>query len=580
MGPTAVASPRVTSPTAELPDRTRFWALTLLAGWMAQAALRMAVSFQHAMPILVPDESGYLLAARLISGGSPSDLSGRTFYQGGYSLLLAPVYWISDDPATVYRLVLVINALAGASLLVLAYLALRRMGLPRGRACLLAHVTALIPSAIYYSQFALTDAVLPVVVLGWLLLLHGWLGGGGRLHGVAASAAAAYAYSTHARGLIILVVHAGLLVVVALRRRGTTGRDVAAMALVAALGAGAGWALNSWVRAELYPGGVAPLGDWLTDRLTTLDGLAWTVSVAAGQLWHVIVATWGLAGVGLLALAATAFRRAAPSADQLLAGVTLAAIAGVAVATSAALPGEGTVANHAYGRYLACFTPALVAAGLAVLTRARTATAIRAALGTAALTAVTAGIVWLHAGESLSRDFFGVFDFPEICFLTWDWDALNLWRATVTATLLLALATLVRATAGRRTGLIAVAAACVAVELTITGVTVVKVSVPWGRILSFATDLAPAGLRPGDRVGVDYQGVHWRIWVSQAFAVRRKLVPVDPSRGHFLPADLSLVVVPWPAGAGIEGTWPAAPPGWRPVAGNQNQAGSWAAWRR
>ncbi|GAA3469240.1 hypothetical protein GCM10018965_037930 [Nonomuraea roseola] len=551
-----------------------------MAGWLAQAALRVILGFQHAVPLLIPDESGYLLAARLLSGGAASDLSWRTFYQGGYPLLIAPAYWLSDDPATVYRLVIVINAMVGAGLLVLAYLALRRIGLPKGRAYVLAHVTALIPSAVYYSQFALTDAVLPVIVLGWLLLLHTWLDGGGRSHAVAASATVAFAYSTHARGLILLGVHACLLALVAALRGRTARRDLWPAAAVAAAGAGLGWALNTWVRHQIYPSGVAPLGDWLTTRLTSWDGLAWTLSVATGQLWHAIVATWGLAGVGLVALAALVLRRGAPSADRLVAGATVAAVAGVALATAAALPSEGTVANLAYGRYLACLTPVLLVVGLTVLTRARRAVALRAVLATAALTLATMAIVRMHAGERLARDFFGVFDFPEISFLTWNWESLNLGLATLTAVLALTLAALVRATLPRRKGLAVIAAACVAAECAIAGVTVAKVSAPWGNVLSFATDLTPAGLRPEDRVGISYEGLHWRIWVSHAVQVPTRLVPVDLRRPDWLPPDVTLVVVPWRAGTPSQSTWPAAPKGWWPVISNQNHAGNWVAWRR
>lgn len=553
---------------------------TLLAGWLAQAVVRVVLGIQHARPLLIPDESGYLLAARLLSGGEPSDLSWRTFYQGGYGLLIAPAYWISSDPETIYRVVMVINAVIGAGLLLLAYLAFRRLHVTRGRAYVLAHVTALIPSAVYYSQFALTDAVLPVIVLGWLLLLHSWLRGDGRRYGVAASATIAFAYSMHARGLILLIVHVCLLALVLLRRRHTRGRDVWALAAVAAIGAGAGWALNGWVRDQIYPSGVAPLGEWLTTRLSSMDGVAWTLAVSTGQVWHGIVATWGLAGVGLLALATITLRRGAPSADRLVAGTTLAAVAGIALATSAALPSEGTVANLAYGRYLACLTPVLLIAGLGVLARARRAVASRAVLAAVALTLIATAIVRLHAGDRLTDDFFGMFDFPEICFLTWNWDSLSLGHATLAAIASLTVAMLVMTLVRRTTGLAVIAAACIVAELAIAGVTVAKVTAPWGRILTFATDLTPAGLRPGDRVGVYYAGLHWRLWVSQAYQVPTKLVPIDPDHPEWLPSDVSLVVVPWPAGTDIKRSWPAAPSGWWPVTGNRNRNADWVAWRR
>ncbi len=554
------------------------WAI--VAGWAAQAVLRVVLGFQHARPLLIPDESGYLLAARLLSGGAASDLSWRTFYQGGYALLLAPAYWISDDPETVYRLVVVVNAAIGAGLVPLAYLAFRRLRVPRGRAYVLAHATALIPSAVYYSQFALTDAVLPVIVLGWLLLLHTWLTGGGRWYGVAAGAAVAFASSTHARGLVLLAVHGCLLAFVAVRHRRTTGRGVWLPGAVTAGAAGAGWAMNAWVREQIYPGGVAPLGEWFTTRLSSLDGMTWTLAVSTGQIWHAVVATFGLAGLGLVALVAIMLRRVTPTPDRLVAGAALAAVAGIALATSAALPSEGTVANLAYGRYLACLTPVLLMAGLVVLTRVRRARATRAVLATVGLTLLATAIVRLHAGERLTRDFFGMFDFPEICFITWNWDSLSLVSATLAAVSALAAATLVTTVMSRRGGFAVLVSACVVAELVIAGVTVSKVTAPWGRILTFATDLAPAGLRADDRVGVHYAGLHWRIWVSQAYQVRTKLVPIDPDHPAWLPPDVSLVVLPWPKGMDIRRTWPAAPSGWWPITGNRNHTGDWVAWRR
>ncbi|MFF4619865.1 hypothetical protein [Nonomuraea jabiensis] len=560
-------------------SRLRPWPMALLLGWLAQAVLRVLLGIQHAVPLLIPDESGYLLAARLLSGGAAADLSGRTFYQGGYPLLIAPAYWFSDDPQSVYRLALGINAFVGAALLPLAYVVFRRMDLPRGKAYLLAHVTALLPSAVYYSQFVLTDAVLPVLVLGWLLLLHRWLDGGGRLHGFAAGAAVAFVFSMHSRGIILLLVHLCLLAVVAVRRLRPARGEVPAMAAVTVVGAGAGWLLNAWLQRRIYPAGVAPLGEWLSDRLTSWDGLAWTLSVATGQLWHASVATFGVTGVGLVTLTAVVLRRAVRPQDRLLAATTVAAVAGVALATSAALPAEGTVANLAYGRYLACLTPALFIVGLVVLTHVRKELAARAGRAAAGLTLVAGAVVHLHAGERLYRDFFGVFDFVEISFITANWDSLSLDQATLTTVAVIGLAVLAAGRARRRAWMTVLAAGCVAAELAIAGLTVVKVSAPWGRVLAFATDLRPAGLRPDDRVGVYYPGLHWRIWVSQAYQVPTKLIPMDLHRAEWLDPRVTLVVVPWTAGTETERTWPAAPPGWRPVTSNVNHAGNWVAWR-
>ena len=68
-----------------------------------------------------------------------------------------------------------VNALVSALMLPLGHLLLRRLGVRRRWSYVFAHVTALLPCVLFYSEFVLTDAILPVIVVGWLLLVHTWL---------------------------------------------------------------------------------------------------------------------------------------------------------------------------------------------------------------------------------------------------------------------------------------------------------------------------------------------------------------------------------------------------------------------
>lgn len=573
-----ISQMRPTSVPKRLVRRIPAMPLLLLGGWIAQVGIRSVLSIYQRVPMLIPDESGYLLAARLLTGGAAGDLSGRTFYQPGYPLVIAPAFWLSSDPMTVYRLVILINSLVGASIFVLAYIALRRLGLPRGKSYLLATVTALLPSQIYYGQFAMTDAVLPVAVLGWLLLVHAWITSGRLGYGVAASIVAAYTYCVHARGEVIVVAHAGLLVA-ALWRRWAGKRAIAAPAYALAVGSAAAWALNGWVRSRIYPGGVQAHGQWLVNRLTSIDGLGWTLGLAAGKIWYLIVSTWGVAGVGLVVVGVVAVRRRTPDATRAVAFLTLATVAGIALATSAATADEGTVANFAYGRYLSCFAPVLFVAGAAFATRGTRKAAVWAVLATAALAFVTAGVVRLHAGPRLLTQFFGTADFPEMCVLTWNWSALQLWSATWVALLLLTLAALMIASGGGY-GLRIVAIGFIALDLTVMAVATHRETRVWEQKIEFATSLAPAGLRPQDHVAVNYIGLSWRIWVSQAFQVRNGLRGFNRYRRDALPSNVTLVVVPWDPGTTPRQSWPAAPPNWRPVLIRQAYTGDWVAWRR
>ena len=98
-------------------SRRRRWVVLLALGWLVQAGLRVWFGRQQFMPLANPDETAYLIAARVLAGGPGADLSGSTLYQGGYPLLITPVYWFTHDPNTVCHAVLVVNALISAAIL-------------------------------------------------------------------------------------------------------------------------------------------------------------------------------------------------------------------------------------------------------------------------------------------------------------------------------------------------------------------------------------------------------------------------------------------------------------------------------
>ena len=199
----------------------RRWVVLLVAGWLCQAGLRAWFGRMQVMPLANPDETAYLIAARVLAGGPGADLSGSTLYPGGYPLLITPVYWFTSNPATVYHTVVMINAAISAAILPLGYLACRRLGLDRPVAYGVAMVAALVPAAFFYSQYAMTDAVFPVITVAWLLATHSWLTASsarGRYAAAAGSALlAGFAYMVHSRGLVILAGYAAVAAFMAWR---------------------------------------------------------------------------------------------------------------------------------------------------------------------------------------------------------------------------------------------------------------------------------------------------------------------------------------------------------------------------
>ncbi|MGW3344104.1 hypothetical protein ACWDA3_12400 [Nonomuraea rubra] len=558
------------------------WLLVL--GWIAQVALRLWLNRYHTTPVANPDETGYLLAARWLAGGAGADLSGSTFYQAGYALLLVPIFWLTSDPWLAYRLAVGVGAVAAASAYPVAYVLLRRVGVSGRAALVLAFVAGLSPALVVFSGYALADAVLPVVVLGWLVALNDLVADGpGRrrvLAGLGAGGLAAYAMAVHLRGTVIVAVC--LLVAVALWRRLPRAALLATLASAVA-GAVAGDVLNRALRAALYPGGPRDLSGLLVERLTSLEGQAWALSGAAGQLWYLIAGTWGLAGVGMAGAVTLLARRRAPLAPRVLAGALLLLTLGIAYASSAALPDEHRVGNFAYGRYLACVAVAWTLAGLLTLLRAsrlpagpaRPAAAggrwggplgvVRLVVVAAGLLAVTGGVTAWYAGDRLRRHAFIAFDFPEVIFLTRTPGSLDLVAASLSALALLAClagATLVRRPAlVRRAGVVRRPGMLAAGVLALIQV-------------AFVAHLAPAPPAPGPdwlpapsppgRVAVE-AGVKWNVWVPLSYRVW--WTRIERFRGT-PPEGICTAVVPQDAGP--------PPAGWATTGARHG----WATWSR
>ena len=75
---------RAGQPRSACRNTARRWGLLLIAGWLVQAGLRAWLSRAQVVPLATPDESAYLIAARVLAGGSPANFSYSTLYPAGY----------------------------------------------------------------------------------------------------------------------------------------------------------------------------------------------------------------------------------------------------------------------------------------------------------------------------------------------------------------------------------------------------------------------------------------------------------------------------------------------------------------
>lgn len=438
---------------------------------------------------LLSDGQAYLANARWLGGAGDEMWMGRTgFYHAGYSLLLAPLFAASDDPATVFRGVLVVNAvLATASFLVYWALA-ARLGLTRWRALAAGLVAALYPAVLLQASIEWSDNLYHLVFALLLLALHRLLTHGSVLSGAAVGAAGAYLYAVHPRALGVIPILLGALAFFAWRR--TTDRR-AALAGIAVL------VVGFLLVRSLHDVLIAAM--WADDRPVTEGDVLGRLTEPAlvqglvlrlfGHSWYLLVASFGLVAAAVTWLWK---RLRQPFA------LTVVLLCGATMGAGALMMSDATRVDHfVYGRYNEGFLPALLVlgvAGLVELVRTRHVVTLLAAnaagiAGLGVLTVVTNG------GDRFTGD---VMPLNVLGILAWETNrsqvdvlAVSLIALVVTALVLLA-----------RAKALPVALAVVLVVFAGEGVRArTEVLDPWSAFFSGVTELPEAvDLLPTDEV--------------------------------------------------------------------------------
>lgn len=365
---------------------------TVLA--MAAVAVAQAWTTRTARTIsIVADEAGYLANARYLAGvGEAWNMGTTTFYRPGYSLLLVPLYRLFDDPATVYRAAVVVNiALAAATVPLAAAVARRLFGLRRGTALAVGTVATLYPPTFLQSNFAWSENLFVPLFLGLALATHALLVDRRWWTGPLVGLLAPLLVLTHGRGAGPAAV--AVVVVAVAGARGVVDRRAAAVGIgLAAAGLLAGQALNRHLVDVLFE---RDRGDerLVRDALGRIDDLGAVVLAVGGQVWYLLVATAGLAGVGAVALVLRA--RSPGRAGEAGAAWAALAMVGSVLVVSSLYMADRPRADHAiYGRYDEGVILLLLVAGLAHLVSAEARRRVVATAGAGAALVVAGAVLW------------------------------------------------------------------------------------------------------------------------------------------------------------------------------------------
>ena len=564
-----------------LAGRRRRWVLLLVAGWLVQAGLRAWLSRAQVVPLATPDESAYLISARIMSGGVAANFSYSTLYPAGYPLLIAPVFWFTHNPVTVYRAVLLgINAPLSALVMPLGYVACRRLGLERPWAFGVAMVAALLPAALFYSEYAMTDAIFPVLVVGWLLAVHSWLTARSSVASYVAAVGSAllagYAYAVHSRGAIMVAGFVLVGVFVFWRRLVPRASAVAA-AVALGVPLGAASFLNRHLSSVMYPSGPRTLAGEALIRLRSVHGVVFVAEMAIGQLWRFVLDGWGVSGLGLAFAVFVVVRPGFRSDLRIIAALAAGVALVTAVTSPAALPPTQPQA-WASGRYLDGLVVAFFLAGAVVLLRAAPRRVLIAAACVVPPTLLAALVVSVYAGSSVPTAGFGAaFVFAEPAVLTQNWTQASVLLATAVAFVLLACAVVVSRWGRRWHGVLLAGLGAVSLVASLQMTSHISQASTPRQERNITAIVSGTGLRPGQHLAIG-TGLSWVTWMPQAYEVWWAPLQFFHPWSQGPPAGATVVEVAWPGGEPAAATLPHAPAGWRVVL--TDRVDGWVAWRQ
>lgn len=289
----------------------------VLAGFFAAAIVtiaRLVSSLGRDEYAIWPDEPSQLAIARFIGGGTRWNMVDHSVWRPLFGTLLSPVYWVTDDPTTVFHTALVLNAVLGGIATALLVVIARRLTTMSPPWCaVLAVIVSLTPAAIFPTNFVFAESLLVPLYLATLLALF-------RLHaqptlarGLLAGVLAAAAFATHSRMLPLAIIVIGVTLFAAARRRmasadavGVVAVTVASLYLVSVY--------TAYVVDRLWntPSDRNSIGG-VTEQLTN----GWAVAVAAlGQTWYLLATTLGVIAYGAAVLVRSATATTTTTIDR------------------------------------------------------------------------------------------------------------------------------------------------------------------------------------------------------------------------------------------------------------------------
>jgi hypothetical protein len=371
-----------------MPNVAALWALGLFV-----AGVRFWFSENRHFFHMAPDEPAQLAMARWISGGTRWNMFDSSSWRPGMAVLMAPLFWFTDDWELItHGGLLICAALGGVGAVLLARLATRLTRLSPTMCILFSAAIALAPASLSATAFVWAEALVTVTFLGCVTLVLRFYDEPRLMTGVWATVVAACGLTSHSR-LMPLVPTVAVLLIFRCALDRAWMRAVL-LAISAAVTTALSFAFAQVVYSAVWddPASTNTVGT-IIKRLPKLDDNGRS---AVGQIWYQLAATAGLTaiGAGVLVIRSLRRRRERGSEHAVVtrdARLLVLMVAPLVLASIVFMSGRTRTDHRIYGRYNdAVLWPVLIIA-LAWLVQLRTNPARKRAA--AGLLAVAAAIV-------------------------------------------------------------------------------------------------------------------------------------------------------------------------------------------
>lgn len=332
----------------------RDWWVAVLIIPLTTACFAFA-NLRYSGPVILPDEIGYLAYGAVLAGYS---VDAASSYHFGYSLFLAPLFWIFSSTEAIWRGVTVVNGLFFGGALAICFCLVRAL-FPR-RPLHLAVLTIGL-CAIYPAWLSISGYAFPQGCFAFFFVLSTWFltkAHGSSTHAFGAVASASFLFWIHSLGIVC----AALAVVMVWLMRRDLRLTCSAVAVAALLVVGYQAGLAPVVKSAMTPAELTPVEHYPSVSsavdILTVSGIIEFCTRVLGQVTYLFVATLGIAVRPLLIALASILplirKRAALSSVQIASLFAVGSIAGMTIFSAAMF----TVVESAvrqdhwvYGRY-------------------------------------------------------------------------------------------------------------------------------------------------------------------------------------------------------------------------------------